>query len=333
MQIYSKEECLIAARSALKAFPINPTHVELISHSENHTFHVRDSKDSSFVLRIHRPEYHTLEELQSEHLWTEALRATGIDVPVFVKTKECGGYTSVTLGGTRRYAGMLEWVEGEPLSHLIDSEKDLTVLSHWYSILGELIATLHEHAVDWSIPENFTRHSFDLDGFAGENPFWGRYWEAPVFSTSQRQNLSSFRKLICEVLQKCDERSDAFSLIHADLHPYNVIVNLDRLHIIDFDDAGFGWHAYDLAVAIYYERGSEKLDSLLAALITGYQRVRPIADETVNLIPLFFMIRNLASIGWISARPDLRRDVASICKGLYEDTCENIDDAITRSGL
>lgn len=333
MQKEWKEECLAAAHVALLEFPIEQTHVELISHSENYTFYVKDIENNPYVLRIHRPEYHTLEELQSEQSWTEALNSSGIDVPVVVKTREGAGYTSVMLGSKKRYAGMLEWVEGNPLSNAIGKVDAPEDIAEWFSILGGLIATLHEHAVNWSVPEHFKRHSFDVDGFNGENPFWGRYWETPALTKRQRHDLKSFRDLLTQMLHKYTSKSDAYSLIHADLHPHNVIVNEERLHIIDFDDAGFGWHAYDLAVALYYERQSRKIDRLLEATIKGYEQARSIADQTIQVIPLFFMIRNLASIGWISARPDLGRDVSAICRGLYEDTRTNLDEAIARSGL
>ena len=41
------------------------------------------------------------------------------------------------------------------------------------------------------------------------------------------------------------------------------------------------------------------------ALVAGYRRRRSLHEETVALIPLFLVIRALASIGWIDARPDL----------------------------
>ncbi len=41
-------------------------------------------------------------------------------------------------------------------------------------------------------------------------------------------------------------------MIHADMHLDNVLKDGERLNVIDFDDAGYGWHAFDLAVGIYH---------------------------------------------------------------------------------
>ena len=98
---------------------------------------------------------------------------------------------------------------------------------------------------------------------------------------------------------------EVYSLIHADFHPNNVIVNGERLHVIDFDDAGFGWHAYDFAVALYHYQDAPNHPAIRDALLDGYRQVRPLADDTVAMIPLFLLIRSLASIGWTAARPEL----------------------------
>ena len=58
-------------------------------------------------------------------------------------------------------------------------------------------------------------------------------------------------------------------MIHADLHPGNVVISGDRLHVIDFDDAGFGWHAYDLAVALKDYQNDPQFDAYQTALIQG----------------------------------------------------------------
>ena len=46
-------------------------------------------------------------------------------------------------------------------------------------------------------------------------------------------------------------------LIHADLHMGNVIDQNGELHIIDFDDAGFGYPSQDLSISIFYLRDAK----------------------------------------------------------------------------
>ena len=79
-----------AARAALAAFPVDPDGLELVTLAENVTWRVTDRRDgASWALKLHRPWYHTLEELISERLWVRALADAGIAVPLPLRT--CSG--------------------------------------------------------------------------------------------------------------------------------------------------------------------------------------------------------------------------------------------------
>ena len=297
-------EHLRAARKALEAWPLNVADVQRVSISENIAFRVRDAHGLSYVLRLHRPEYHNHAELVSEQTWTAALLDAGVDVPVVVKAADGRGYVPVGIGDERRYAGLLEWVEGDTMAARIGADGPTDVRGA-YARLGSIMAALHEQASGWTPPPGFTRHAFDADGLMGEQPFWGRFWESPHLDGVQRRGLDALRHRVHAMLRDYRTDSDVFSLIHADLHAANVIVDGERLHVIDFDDAGFGWHAYDFAVALYRHQDDADYPAIRDALIEGYQQVRPVADDTVAMIPLFLLIRSLASIGWTAARPEL----------------------------
>ena len=43
---------------------------------------------------------------------------------------------------------------------------------------GKVVAKFHKATIAWKEPKGFKRHSFDVDGFLGDQPFWGRFWEA-----------------------------------------------------------------------------------------------------------------------------------------------------------
>lgn len=314
---------LRSATEALEAFPVTCSSIEFISQSENFSYRVKTDSGSSYVLRLHRPSYHNLAELESEQLWTEALLDAGIDVPIALRTNDYRRYCRVKCPDGWRYAGMLEWVEGSLLWDVLpDSESDSKPsfqIKDPLRLLGRLIAVLHDHALYWEVPEHFKRHSLNVEGFVGESPFWGRFWETPELDKSHQSNLLSMRKSIEEILVEYEASSGPYSLIHADLHASNVVVQGPRLHIIDFDDSGFGWHAYDLAVALHNLRDSSQYSACKSSLLNGYSDVRPISAKEIEMIELFLVVRSLASIGWISARPDLYRNRPQICQSLHDD--------------
>lgn len=308
-----------AACAALQSFPVKGHKVTFVSHSENISFRVEARPGKSYVLRLHRPTYHSHDELVSEQLWTEALIEAGLDVPVAVRTKTGQRYATVECPDGERFAGLLEWVEGEELGNvsLGDGKSASTIDS--YRRLGRLVAQLHNQAVNWSIPIGFSRHALDTDGFVGDEPFWGRFWESNQLDATQQNELSSIRQAVSEILSAYERTPFNFSLIHADLHPHNVIVQGTRLHIIDFDDSGFGWHAYDLAVALHQMKDDAGYVEAKSSLLEGYTEIRSIGQREIDMIEVFHAVRSLASIGWATSRPELHPNTRSLCQYIYKE--------------
>ena len=302
------------AREATSNWGIEISELELLPLTENISFCVTDVAGQRYVLRLHRPGYHSFLELTSEQQWTHALRKADIDVPVPVKTTLGCYYCKVNVHGEVRYGGMLEWVDGIPMASLLQGELASEGAGKVFYQIGELLATIHNQACVWKPPKGFSRHSFNVDGFFGENPFWGRFWESRLTDKEQGQWLVHARQQIRSVLTRYGECAETYSLIHADLHPGNVIVNGDQLHIIDFDDSGFGWHQYDLAVALFHYRGHRQFPLMQNALFEGYRKRRRLTDESISYVPLFLVIRAVVLVGWFSARPehDERADIAGL---------------------
>ena len=314
------------AREAVSHWGIELAELELLPLTENIAFCVTGVAGQRYVLRLHRPGYHSFVELTSEHQWTHALRNADIDVPVPIKTILGSHYCKVKVHGEVRYGGMLEWVDGVSMASLLQGDLAGEGGGKMFALIGELLAKIHNQATVWKPTKNFSRHAFNVDGFFGENPFWGRFWESRLTNKEQREWLGLARDQIGDVLTEYGECAEIYSLIHADLHPGNVIVNDDQLHIIDFDDSGFGWHQYDLAVALFDYRDNSQFSLLQDSLFEGYRKHRHLTDDSVSYVPLFLVIRALVLIGWFSDRPehDDRSDIA----GLYDYGVSALDQAL-----
>ena len=240
------------AERALDEWDICAVELELISISENTVFRVDTNTGETYVLRIHRPGYHNLAELNSEQQWTAALKRAGIGVPLPRLTRDCRGYAIVPVPGSMetRHVGIVEWFEGVTLSSIMAQAPDEKALALHFDQLGRIAARIHNQAVSWQIPEDFQRHAFDADGLMGDAPFWGPFWVLPELKAAEREHILNARRAIHRTLSDYGKGEGTYSLIHADLHPHNLLVNGDQLHVIDFDDAGFGWHQYEIAVAL-----------------------------------------------------------------------------------
>lgn len=297
------------ARMALKQWSVADPRLELISHSENTVFRVVGAQGRKATLRIHRLHYHDLDELTSECLWAQALKEVGVDVPLAVPTKEGRFHAAVPIPGANEvcYVGLVEWVEGATLRSAIGDADDVCALRPHFRELGRVAARIHNQAGSWRPPAGFRRPAWDAAGLLGEHPLWGRFWEHPALTQKQRRLLLATRRKLHEALLGYGKSSRRYGLIHADLHPDNLLLRQGRLTVLDFDDAGYGWHAYELAVAVYDYLGHPNFNAIVEALVAGYRELRTLADREVDALPLFLTVRSLALLGWIHLRPDLDR--------------------------
>jgi Ser/Thr protein kinase RdoA (MazF antagonist) len=153
----------------------------------------------------------------------------------------------------------------------------------------------------------------------GPKPFWGPFWDHPIFSPAERDMLLGARDRLHAALTRYGKPARTFSLIHADLHPHNVLVDGGHAAVIDFDDAGFGWHQYDLAVALVAYQEHPDFTMFRDACIAGYRSVRSISDADLALLHMFLLIREMAQMGWYHQRPEVPR--SSVQSRLKERIC------------
>lgn len=301
-----------AAHQALEAFGIAPAEIRFVHMSENVTFKVTDAHDGSpLVLRLHRPWYHNIDELRSERLWTRALVRAGVAAPEPLLTLDGDDFAEVKVPATgeRRWSGLARWVDGEMLADVLARETDLAASLRHFARLGAIIAMMHDQATGWTLPTGFKRHAVDADGLMGPSPFWGPFWDHALLSPAERSLLLDTRDRLHCALTRYGKPARTFSLIHADLHPRNVVIDGTHAAVIDFDDTGFGWHQYDLAVALVAYQDHPEFPAFRDACIAGYQSVRAMAEQDLALLPMFLLIRDMAQIGWFHQRPELRRNL------------------------
>jgi Ser/Thr protein kinase RdoA (MazF antagonist) len=296
-----------AALKALESFPVEPDKIELVSHAENVSFRVSvRGGDTDCVLRLHRPGYNSIEELDSERIWARALKDAGIPVQDSLETRRGRYFVLVDIpgAGEQRYAGMTTWHEGKLLGDYLEASADAGERQRLFRRIGEIAAAIHNQSAGWPEPPGFTRRRLDLDGLLGEAPFWGRFWEHVGLNVDERALLLRARESARAALEDYGERPETFSLIHADLHPHNIVYDGEDLALIDFDDSAYGWHMYDIASALIEYVFAPDFDALRTAMLGGYRKHRPLAERDFEMLPVFLLIRGMAIIGWFHQRPE-----------------------------
>jgi Ser/Thr protein kinase RdoA (MazF antagonist) len=315
------------AEEALKRWNLEGAELTLITIRENAVFRVEGSAGVRYVLRVHRHGYHSDAALHSEHQWTAALRASGLDLPPIIPTTTGEPFCKVQSSGVPevRQVDLSSWVGGKPLADVLTDNSGPNVIMEALNTIGQLAARIHNQATSWQLPEGFVRHAWDAGGLAGEQPLWGRFWELPDLTRSQRALVIKVRDRVYSDLLAYGQLAETYSLIHADLLPDNILIEDKTIRIIDFDDAGFGWHQFELATVLMTYLGTDYFDMARDALIAGYRRERDLSDETLSFLPLFFIARALTWLGWSFTRYEtetaqaIRPFVIGLVCGLSED--------------
>ncbi len=322
------ETMAAVAGAALPAWDLGPADLTLVARSENVVFRADTAAGDAYAVRVHRQGYHTLVELESEAAWTTALAEAGLGAPPALPTTTGAHYAEVAVPGTgeTRLVGVIPWFAGTLLEERIAEAPDPETRDGYFRQLGALMAAFHDQAVAWTPPDGFVRHGLDRDGFVGEAPFWGRFWEVPELSPAQRSLLVDARHWFGARLSDYGTDPATFSMIHADLRSANVLVHGDRVHVIDFDDAGFGWHMYDVAVALSDHATDDDFDRIRGALIGGYRSRRPLGEDDLAQLPTFLALRAVAGLGWLHDRPEV--DLYAFMPVLIEVACGAVEDLL-----
>lgn len=286
-------------KQALKAW--SAQHVRMIKDRENAVHEVRINGKPA-ALRLHRPGYQSKAAIRSELDWMAALAAKGMRVPSPIPTRD--GDLVFSLGADQ-CATMVSWVEGAPIGEsgvpLDGSPDDQAAL---YRKVGAELAKLHNLTDDITLPDGFTRHRWDIPGLLGDDPFWGRFWECPALSEDDRNLVLRARAVAHDLASVFLENGADFGLIHADALRENVFIHKGLLTLIDFDDAGFGFRLYDLAVMMSQNENEPAYEAIKAAALAGYRVHRALSQEAEDLLPMFLMMRRFASMGWAVPRYD-----------------------------
>lgn len=278
---------------------------ELLKQRENAVFRVAMPDGHPAVLRIHRPDYHSEAALRSELEWMTFLHRQGLPTPAAIETRAGTLLASDRQDGFCHYADCLTWRSGSALRDIQSpSQMSARETARVFHALGSIAARMHEVARTWRPPAGFVRHVWDSDAFLGKRPLWGGADRSPWLDDAERGTVVRARALAAEELQRYGRTARNFGLIHADLIGDNVLWDGEALSVIDFDDSGYGWYLYDIAVALYQYRLEPDYAPIEQALLAGYQSYRPIARDDAGRMPLFFALRAIALIGWWTSRAD-----------------------------
>ncbi|MFW9961780.1 MAG: phosphotransferase enzyme family protein [Candidatus Thorarchaeota archaeon] len=284
------------AEMALASYELEGADLKFINYSGNGLYQVRIPKErfiapGKYALRLHQPDYMKPEHICSEMEWLSALHNAGIQAPM-PKRNLTGDWLTVTEGDfsvpQQRNCTLIGWTEGQILGEKVRPK-------HFRS-LGRLIGRLHEHSRKWKPPKGFARPHWNWDGLYGEGFSYG----APAADAREaipKVHQTAFNRvldILREVSETLGRGKDVYGLIHADLGlAENVAFLGGEAKPFDFDDCGFGYWVFDIAVPLSQhfidtgDRSKETYDSLKS----GYEETSSLEGIGIEYLNHFIAAR------------------------------------------
>jgi Ser/Thr protein kinase RdoA (MazF antagonist) len=206
-----------------------------------------------------------------------------------------------------------------------------TELASWFPRFGRLQARMHQHARGWVRPPWFIRMRWDLETTLGPRGHWGR-WETSVPDVEERGQLTQLEDVVTARLFQFGTEPERFGLVHADLRLANLLVDGDKVTILDFDDCGDSWYLYDLAATLTFNEGRPDVDGLIAAWVDAYREVASLSREDEAEIKTFLMLRRLMLSAYAGLRADteLARELREA--GFSGETCRLAESYLSTFG-
>ncbi len=279
----------------LASWDLDParTDLTLITVSENATFRVDVDGAPYAVVRLSRPGYVAdPRQISSELAWLHAL-GEEVDVPVSHAIEGADGEFVQVIGPRPDqgwYAVMFGFIEGAILEDIADPVP-------YYERIGAITAIFHQHSRTWTPPSGFTRFSWTLPDMVGPTARWGD-WRGADLDASQRTLLEHAEAEACDIAWSIEDSPRNWGIIHADLRPSNIMIDEDRLIVIDFDDCGHAPYLFDFAAALSFMEHTAFAPEMARRWMQGYQSVIPLTDDEVEQACALSMIRRLQMLGW-----------------------------------
>jgi Ser/Thr protein kinase RdoA (MazF antagonist) len=142
------------------------------------------------------------------------------------------------------------------------------------------------------------------------NGLWGNaagtnYPASEVWPRIPQQYFTAFQEVTIrtkQIMEDWGKRTNVYGLIHADMGTKaNVLFHGIEARAIDFDDAGFGYWIYDLAMPLSDWEGEKIWLSYRDALLEGYTKIRAIPEEQLGQLKLFQAAIRAMEIFWGTA--------------------------------
>ena len=252
-----------------------------VNHGFNSSFKVDAPDGCSYGLRINTNSKKSSAQVEAEIRLLELIAENRVvDAPVPVRTNLDQAYSKLSLDflGKDVMAVLNHWIDGEDLGEdMTDTE---------LKQLGAAMAKLHKFAAN--VPNEIVNAFPRIDQTLFNSPDNLRKGDVR-FDPEMQDLIDRCYEISESAFQELSKQSEPL-LIHADLHPANVLRTPTGIAVIDFDDVGIGSKLQDLAITFFYLRDMQGKENLV---LEGYQSVAELPKMQKELVEALLVSRQL----------------------------------------
>lgn len=261
---------------------------KLLASERDQNFCLKTADQQRYTFKIaNQAEQLAVVEFQNGALQRMAKLDPDLPIPRVIANRNGEFHTRIEHAGKAYWVRVLSWVEG---SVLYDSKTSAVLLNE----LGQLLARMGIALKDYEHAGSNPPLLWDMNRAAGLRGFLPCV-DDPALGSMIEDTLDRFDDLLPKL------RNMRTQVIYNDLNPDNVLVDPDNPErisgIIDFGDLVESPLIIDLAVAAayYLDEGDDPLAGA-APLIAGYNTLRPLLLEEMNILTDLIKTRLITSI-------------------------------------
>jgi Ser/Thr protein kinase RdoA (MazF antagonist) len=271
-----------------------PLDCMLLQRGFNDSFAVRTADQARYVLRISSRRHRGDADVDAETRFLAYLDSVGVPVSAAVPTRDGALFCEAAMPEGHRPVVLFRHAEGRApnLDAVVDARAQ-----------GVTLARIHTAAE--SFPDRDAgRYRLDL------NHLLHRQVAAVLGLKNIKQET---RDCLSELALRlnasvCAVPNLSWTRCHGDCHGLNARIVTEgaqagQARFFDFDDGGFGYLAYDLAVHLWAQVSFQRRrHAIWLAFIDGYRAARPIARVDFDAVRLFVPIRHIWLMGEYAGR-------------------------------
>jgi len=272
-----------------------PLTCALLNRGFNDSYVVGTDGDERFVLRLSGHRARGPADVAAETAFLGHLDAAGVPVAAAVPTCDGALFTAALLPDGPRAAVLFRYADGRRPD--LDGPEDARVQ-------GVTLARIHQAANGFP-GRDAGRYRLDLDHLLHRQV--AAVLALDLDAPQARRDLAGLAARLADALGRTD-RELARTRCHGDCHGLNARIitagpRTGQALFFDFDDGGFGYLAYDLAVHLWAQVSfGRRRHAIWHAFEAGYRSVCPIAPVDEAAVRVFVPIRHIWLMGEYAGR-------------------------------